>query len=44
MRKTQRGRLKRVPRVTEHMPTVGIDLGEASSHATIFANEKAETF
>jgi transposase len=26
------------------MPTVGIDLGEASSHATIFANEKAETF
>ena len=44
MRKTQRGRLKRVPRVTEHMPTVGIDLGEASSHATIFANKKAETF
>ena len=26
------------------MVSVGIDLGEATSHATIFANEKAETF
>ena len=26
------------------MLSVGIDLGEATSHATIFANEKAETF
>ena len=26
------------------MPTVGIDLGETTSHATIWANEKASTF
>lgn len=39
MRKT-----KRVRADAAEMPTVGIDLGETTSHATIFANEKAETF
>ncbi len=31
-------------RSAKDMVNVGIDLGEASSHATIFANEKGETF
>ena len=39
MRKT-----KRPKRNARDMVSVGIDLGEATSHVTIFANEKAETF
>ena len=39
MRKT-----KKAQRSARDMVSVGIDLGEATSHATIFANEKAETF
>jgi transposase len=35
---------KREKRRKADMVSVGIDLGEATSHATIFANEKAETF
>jgi hypothetical protein len=35
---------KRPKRGMADMVSVGIDLGEATSHATIFANEKAETF
>jgi transposase len=39
MRKT-----KKPPRGEPDMTSVGIDLGEATSHATIYANEKGETF
>ena len=35
---------KKAKRDARDMVSVGIDLGEAASHATIFANEKAETF
>ena len=35
---------KKAKRGARDMVSVGIDLGEAASHATIFANEKAETF
>jgi transposase len=35
---------KRHKRSARDMPTVGIDLGEETSHATIWANEKGETF
>ena len=39
MRKTKKQR----PRALS-MPTVGIDLGEASSHATMLSNDTSETF
>lgn len=35
---------KRARNSSKDMVSVGIDLGEATSHATIFANEKGETF
>ncbi len=37
-------RNKRPKRVNPVMPTVGIDLGETMSHATILTNDGAETF
>ena len=37
-------RTKRQKRSARDMVSVGIDLGGATSHVTIFANEKAETF
>jgi transposase len=41
MRKTRTKKSRSMPSA---MPTVGIDLGEETSHATIFANEKMDTF
>ena len=38
------GKTKKPKRNTRDMVSVGIDLGEATSYATIFANEKADTF
>ena len=37
-------RTKRTKNSSKDMVSVGIDLGEATSHVTIFANEKGETF
>jgi transposase len=37
-------RTKRPKRVNPAMPTVGMDLGETTSHATILTSDQAETF